>query len=193
MAAMPNLRSGCCWRVGNGEAIRVRKDKWIPNYPSNKILHPVAEELAKLKVFCWRACHKILPTRVNLAKRKLISDDRRHCCKRVAETTIHAIWECRPEQDVWVTEAGAFPCSSVDYMEPKKRCGAWRTTEGIGLIIEGDSLNVIRALSNSAANSSLLSHIYDDIRCNLKGMQVMSFRYSTVSDGCFVLGFFMYQ
>ena len=44
LSAMPILRSGCCWRVGNGEAIRVSKDKWILDYPSNKILHPVAEE-----------------------------------------------------------------------------------------------------------------------------------------------------
>ena len=44
MATMPILKSGCYWRVGNGEDIRVRKEKWIPNYPSNKVLHPVAEE-----------------------------------------------------------------------------------------------------------------------------------------------------
>lgn len=43
------------------------------------------------------------------------------------------------------------------------------------LIVEGDSLNVIRAFLDSTANSSLLGHIYDDIRCNLRGMQVMSF------------------
>ena len=43
------------------------------------------------------------------------------------------------------------------------------------LIIEGDSLNVIRALSDFAENRSLLGHIYDDIKCNLRGMQVLSF------------------
>ena len=41
MAALPILRSGCCWRVGNGESIDATNDKWIPNYPSNKLLHPV--------------------------------------------------------------------------------------------------------------------------------------------------------
>ena len=45
LAAMPILKSGCCWRVGNSEEIRVRNDKWIPNYPSNKVLHPVVEEV----------------------------------------------------------------------------------------------------------------------------------------------------
>ena len=43
------------------------------------------------------------------------------------------------------------------------------------LIIEGDSLNVIRAISTPAANSSLLGHINEDIRCNIKGLQVVSF------------------
>ena len=40
VAALPILKSGCCWRVGNGVSIRVHKDKWIPNYPENKIPHP---------------------------------------------------------------------------------------------------------------------------------------------------------
>lgn len=51
--------------------------------------------------FFWRACHEILPTWVNLAKRKIIEDDLCHCCKRVAETAIHAIWDCGAAQDVW--------------------------------------------------------------------------------------------
>ena len=194
---MPILKSGCFWRVGNGEKIRVRKDRWIPNYPSNKVLHPVAEEVkeqvvselidpdlhcwrpdfimenfqrddanaickiplsqrrvadsvvwmhtkneassvqsgyhiarkmmttenwaessrsakgqltwkalwrlkvpSKLKVFGWRACHQILPTRVSLAKRKILDDDKCHCCKRITEIAIHAVWECGAVQDV---------------------------------------------------------------------------------------------
>ena len=43
------------------------------------------------------------------------------------------------------------------------------------LIIEGDSLNVIRAISTPAANSSLLGPINEDIRCNIKGLQVVAF------------------
>ena len=44
LAALPILKRGCCWRVGNGVSIRVHKDKWIPNYPANKILYPTQEE-----------------------------------------------------------------------------------------------------------------------------------------------------
>ena len=62
MTAMPLLKSGCCWRVGSGDEIRIRKDKWIPNYPSNMVLHLVAEDveecmvadLINLDLHCWR-------------------------------------------------------------------------------------------------------------------------------------------
>ena len=36
----------------------------------------------KIKVFGWRACLEILPTRVNLARRRIIPDNMCHCCKR---------------------------------------------------------------------------------------------------------------
>ena len=42
------------------------------------------------------------------------------------------------------------------------------------VIIEGDCLNVMRALFVSTENSSLLGHIYEDIKFNLRGMQVLS-------------------
>ena len=199
MVALPIFRSLCCWRVGNGESIDVTKDKWIPNYPSNKQLHSVidieegqkvsnlidwdlhrwrrdilmakfnqdeaeavcriplsrrvvedslvqlhnrrgvytvrsgyhvarqvlkAESWAealdiggwqqawrglwklklprKIKIFSQRACHDVLPTRVNLAKRKIISDTLCHYCKSVPEDTLHVIRGCGAAQDVWV-------------------------------------------------------------------------------------------
>ena len=38
------------WRVGNGKSINALKDRWIPNYPTNKILHPVHENLDEMPV-----------------------------------------------------------------------------------------------------------------------------------------------
>ena len=39
------LKKRCCWRVGDGSSIWVTQDHWIPNYTTNKILHPpLAEE-----------------------------------------------------------------------------------------------------------------------------------------------------
>ncbi|XP_023882264.2 uncharacterized protein LOC111994610 [Quercus suber] len=44
MAAQPVLKEGCCWRVGDGFAIRVTSDKWIPNQVTNQVLYPPVEE-----------------------------------------------------------------------------------------------------------------------------------------------------
>ena len=62
LAALPILRSGYCWRVGNGFSISVLGDKWIPNHPTNKV-HPINElvdemavsELINLEVHVWRS------------------------------------------------------------------------------------------------------------------------------------------
>ena len=43
MAALPILKAGYCWRVGNGSSISFIGDKWFPNYPTKKILHPIHE------------------------------------------------------------------------------------------------------------------------------------------------------
>lgn len=50
MAAQPILKSSHCWRVGNGSSIGALKDRWIPNYPTNKILHSVHENLDEMLV-----------------------------------------------------------------------------------------------------------------------------------------------
>ena len=62
IAALPILRLGYCWRVGNGPSISVLGDKWIPNYSTNKVLHPIHElvdemvvlELIDLELHVWR-------------------------------------------------------------------------------------------------------------------------------------------
>ena len=38
VTALPILKSGSCWRMGNGESIKVYLDKWIPKCPANRIL-----------------------------------------------------------------------------------------------------------------------------------------------------------
>ena len=50
MAAFPILKSGCCWRVGNGYSIRILGDKWIPNYPTNAPLNLVEDEVREATV-----------------------------------------------------------------------------------------------------------------------------------------------
>ncbi|XP_023879247.1 uncharacterized mitochondrial protein AtMg00310-like [Quercus suber] len=45
LAAPLILKSSHCWRVGNGCSIQVQGDKWIPNFPSHRILHPPNDDV----------------------------------------------------------------------------------------------------------------------------------------------------
>ena len=202
MAAMPILQSGHCWRVGNGVSINALKDKWLPNFPTNKVLNPtqanwdellvselinpelnvwrqedirtifhseeadaicqiplsrrwvadtviwlhnprgvftvkstyhvarrIISEAAqvgtsrgcttkqvweaiwklripnKFKVFAWRACHNILPTAVNLTRRRVVQEEKCSVCTLEPESTIHALWDCAAAQDIWAGSA----------------------------------------------------------------------------------------
>ena len=72
MAASPILQAGYCWRVGNGSSIRVIGGRWIPNHPTNKVLHPnhnlldemAVSELINPKIHVWRSelIHSNLPS-----------------------------------------------------------------------------------------------------------------------------------
>ncbi|XP_075654965.1 uncharacterized protein LOC142625150 [Castanea sativa] len=183
-------------RLENGESIEVTRVKGIPNYPSNKILHPVhgMEEgwrvsdiidwdlhgwkrdiimakfnrdeddaicriplsqrvvedsmvlrkdgwakssnrsgwqqmwstlwklkiLGKIKIFGWRACHDILPTWMNLAKRKIVPENLCHCCQREPKDAVHAIWGCGAAQDVWAGSLNVlqkFQTNQFDFMQ----------------------------------------------------------------------------
>nr|XP_023908121.1 uncharacterized protein LOC112019810 [Quercus suber] len=63
VAALPILKSRCCWRVGNGHSIRILGDKWIPNYPTNVHLLQVKDEVREVivvelidqELHAWRA------------------------------------------------------------------------------------------------------------------------------------------
>ena len=39
------------------------------------------------------------------------------------------------------------------------------------LVVEGDNVTVMRAISDLSCHNSLLGHIYEDICCYLSGMQ----------------------
>ena len=76
--------------------------------------------MGKIKIFSWRACHDVLPTRVNLAKRKIISDTLCHYCKSVPEDTLHVIRGCGAAQDVWAGSLNVlqkFQTNHVDFLQ----------------------------------------------------------------------------
>jgi hypothetical protein len=53
------------------------------------------------KIFLWRACQNLLPTKQNLLKKCVLKDDLCPCCKFQEESIIHALWSCPSAQDVW--------------------------------------------------------------------------------------------
>jgi hypothetical protein len=66
-----------------------------------------------VKLFLWKACHNLIPTKVNLFRRRVVEDKSCPCCKREDESIIHAIWTCPGAQDVWGCEPVQFQkCST---------------------------------------------------------------------------------
>ena len=53
------------------------------------------------KLFVWKACKNILPTKDNLMRRKVIQEDCCFICNGSVETAKHILWECPSAQDVW--------------------------------------------------------------------------------------------
>ena len=45
MAALPILKAGCCWRVGDRSSIKIKFDRWIPNYPAHRVLHSASVDV----------------------------------------------------------------------------------------------------------------------------------------------------
>jgi hypothetical protein len=67
-----------------------------------------------VKLFAWRACQNLLPTRDNLYKRKVIQDPSCPCCSYAIETVIHSLWSCPATEDAWGDHFSCFKkCSSL--------------------------------------------------------------------------------
>jgi hypothetical protein len=72
------------------------------------------------KVFFWRACQNILPTRENLKRRKIIPDAKCLVCEREEESTAHILWHCPSAKDVWGGASITFQKSQfqeVDFLK----------------------------------------------------------------------------
>ncbi|BFG35644.1 hypothetical protein CerSpe_219180 [Prunus speciosa] len=55
----------------------------------------------KIKLFWWRACNGILPTKDNLWKRKIHLDTCCDLCGAEMESTLHVLWHCPFARGVW--------------------------------------------------------------------------------------------
>ena len=54
-----------------------------------------------VKMYVWRACHNLLPTKGNLFKRGVCDNNSCPNCLSAEETILHAVWECPAATDVW--------------------------------------------------------------------------------------------
>jgi hypothetical protein len=68
-------------------------------------------------LFLWRACNDILPTKNNLYKRKVVTDQLCPMCSSEAEFVGHALWRCVSAQAVWGCCEGPIQKSSVEAEE----------------------------------------------------------------------------
>ncbi|KAL0004903.1 hypothetical protein SO802_012464 [Lithocarpus litseifolius] len=101
VAALPILKSGSCWRVGNGESIKVYVDKWILNCPANRVLYQgqdveremMVSELIDADLHGWRRdviIEKFCREEVDAICR--ISLSRRYIADSVFEVFIVQAW-----------------------------------------------------------------------------------------------------
>jgi len=84
---MKELKGGQCSNPGK------EKDTWktiwalgVPNV---------------VKIFIWRACNEVLPTRGNLFRRKVIEIKICPCCEAEEGDALHALWSYPAARDVW--------------------------------------------------------------------------------------------
>jgi hypothetical protein len=53
------------------------------------------------KMFMWKACNDLLPTKMNLLRRGVVTDLLCPICLREDETVKHILWSYPSTQDVW--------------------------------------------------------------------------------------------
>lgn len=54
-----------------------------------------------VRVFLWKACSNILPTKLNLEKRSVVEDSLCPICRLEGESVEHILWTCESARDVW--------------------------------------------------------------------------------------------
>lgn len=72
------------------------------------------------RMFLWRACSNILPTKDNLKRRRVVNDDLCFLCNRFVESVKHILWDCPSAQDVWGDSMQIFQksqCEGDSFME----------------------------------------------------------------------------
>ena len=87
-------------RTGIGEHSRVQEGKPVWNQLWKLSVPP------KVRNFVWRASSDILPTRANLAHRRVPIDPKCAVCGSSDETVLHILWQCPLAWNVWALVKG---------------------------------------------------------------------------------------
>ncbi|KAL0010234.1 hypothetical protein SO802_005342 [Lithocarpus litseifolius] len=148
----------------------------------------------KIKVFGWRACHDIFPTRLNLTKRRIISKNNRASWEpppksafklnfdavvfsEANRTGVRAIiHNYKGEVMAAMFARGSAVQSSEEgeLLECTKAIEFTIDASFSRLVIEGDNVDVIKAISSQEANVSLLGNVVEDIKHLIRGLQWVS-------------------
>jgi hypothetical protein len=67
-----------------------------------------------VKMFLWRACSDVLPTKANLLRRGVLQEVVCVLCNQEIESTRHVLWDCPTAQDVWCACDRIFQKSSFE-------------------------------------------------------------------------------
>jgi hypothetical protein len=76
-----------------------------------------------VRVFPWKMCKNILPTKDNLHEKGVVQDATCMFCEQEVETIIHVIWQCSVAQDVWgacnryVQKSQSFGTAVTNFLE----------------------------------------------------------------------------
>ena len=87
--AMESYGNFCCASSSNDNLCYFWKKLWRLPAP-HKVRH-----------FLWHTCRDILPTKVNLKRRKVLSEDLCEKCMLELETSSHLFWSCSRAKRVW--------------------------------------------------------------------------------------------
>uniref|UniRef100_A0A7N2MTJ9 RNase H type-1 domain-containing protein n=1 Tax=Quercus lobata TaxID=97700 RepID=A0A7N2MTJ9_QUELO len=93
----------------------------------------------KVRHFEWRACRDILPTKVNLMRRKVVNDQFCVECSLEVETTGHMFWTCPRAREVWA-------CSKVVRLVNQERMQSFQDLMWYMLTVERSDVNEVAKL-----------------------------------------------
>jgi ribonuclease HI len=103
------------------EVERRRRENWSTSALQSAI--PIWRRLWNLKlpryilIFLWIACNNILPTKINLHRRKIVTDQLCPMCNSDTESNGHVLWRCDSAKAVWGCCRGPIQKTSVEAEE----------------------------------------------------------------------------